>query len=173
MILGLIQLAAGFSLFAGNAYGRSIGIIGAALGALEALLAVGGQYPFWSLGVFALCLWILHGLVIYGKDEKAARPIPDGASPRSVRVCARVAADPGWWSGRRCVSPLLGIERSKAVQGQSETGDPLEQPVEVRGVDDRACDVRPAVVRGERHSVESGRVTRPELSLDDEAVATR
>ena len=72
VILGLIQLTAGFSLFAGNAYGRIIGIIGAALGALEALLAVGGQYPFWSLGVFALCLWILHGLVIYGEDERAA-----------------------------------------------------------------------------------------------------
>ena len=70
--LGLIQLTAGFSLFAGNAYGRVIGIIGAALGALEALLAVGGNYPFWSLGVFALCLWILHGLLIYGEDEKAA-----------------------------------------------------------------------------------------------------
>ena len=49
-----------------------IGIIGAGLGALEALLAVGGNYPFWSLGVFALCLWILHGLVIYGEDDKAA-----------------------------------------------------------------------------------------------------
>ena len=39
VILGVIQLTAGFSLFAGNAYGRVIGIIGAALGALEALLA--------------------------------------------------------------------------------------------------------------------------------------
>ena len=72
VILGVIQLTAGFSLFAGNAYGRVIGIIGAALGALEALLAVGGNYPFWSLGVIALCLWILHGLVIYGEDDKAA-----------------------------------------------------------------------------------------------------
>ncbi|MGZ6563768.1 MAG: DUF7144 family membrane protein [Solirubrobacteraceae bacterium] len=72
VILGAIQLTAGFSLMAGNTYGRIIGIIAAALGALEALLAIGGNYPFWSLGVFALCLWILHGLVIYGEDEKAA-----------------------------------------------------------------------------------------------------
>ena len=76
MILGLILLTAGFSLLAGNTYGRVIGIIGAALGALEALLAVGGTYPFWSLGVFALCLWILHGLVIYGGDETAAPSAP-------------------------------------------------------------------------------------------------
>src|SRR5512142_3212516 len=51
VILGVIQLAAGVSLFGGGGFGRVIGIIGAALGALEALLAVGGNYPFWSLGV--------------------------------------------------------------------------------------------------------------------------
>ncbi len=72
VILGVIQLAAGVSLFGGGGFGRVIGIIGAALGALEALLAVGGRNPFWSLGVFALCLWILHGLMILGEDERAA-----------------------------------------------------------------------------------------------------
>jgi len=45
VILGLIQLAAGFSLIAGNTYGRVIGIIGAALGALEALLAGRRELP--------------------------------------------------------------------------------------------------------------------------------
>ncbi len=72
VILGVIQLTAGVSLMAGNAYGRIIGIFAAALGALESLLAIGGNYPFWSLGVFALCLWILHGLVIYGSEEVGA-----------------------------------------------------------------------------------------------------
>ena len=71
VILGVIQLAAGVSLFTGGSFGRVIGIIGASLGALEALLAVGGNYPFWSLGVFALCLWILHGLMVLGEDERA------------------------------------------------------------------------------------------------------
>ena len=69
VILGLVQLTAGVSLLRGNAYGRVIGIIGASLGALEALLAVGGFNPFWSLGVFAICLWILHGLVVLGDPE--------------------------------------------------------------------------------------------------------
>jgi hypothetical protein len=49
----------------------SVAILLFIAGALEALLAVGGQYPFWSLGVFALCLWTLHGLVIYKEDAKA------------------------------------------------------------------------------------------------------
>jgi hypothetical protein len=69
VILGIVQITAGISLFGGGAYGRIIGIVAASLGALESLLSVGGNYPFWSLGVFALCLWILHGLVILSEDE--------------------------------------------------------------------------------------------------------
>jgi hypothetical protein len=71
VILGVIQLTAGISLFGGGGYGRVIGIIAASLGALEALLSIGGRYPFWSLGVFALCLWILWGLVQLGETEPA------------------------------------------------------------------------------------------------------
>jgi hypothetical protein len=71
VILGVIQLTAAISLFGGNEYGRVIGIVAASLGAIEALLAVGGAYPFWSLGVFALCLWILWGLVQLGEGEPA------------------------------------------------------------------------------------------------------
>jgi hypothetical protein len=54
VILGIIGVIAGFSLFGGNAFGRVIGIFAASLGAIGALLSVGGAYPFWSLGVFAL-----------------------------------------------------------------------------------------------------------------------
>ena len=69
VILGIIELTAGFSLFGGRAYGRVVGIAAATLGALGALLSVGGRYPFWALGVFAICLWVIHGLVVFGEDE--------------------------------------------------------------------------------------------------------
>jgi len=69
-ILGIIQVIAGFSLFAGGTFGRVIGIAAASLGALGALLSVGGAYPWWSLGVFALCVVIIHGLVVYGEPEQ-------------------------------------------------------------------------------------------------------
>ncbi len=72
LILGVIQLIAAVSLFGGGAFGRVIGIIGASLGALGALLAI-GTVPFWSLGVFALCLWVAHGLIVYGEDESGSR----------------------------------------------------------------------------------------------------
>jgi hypothetical protein len=67
VILGVIQLTAGFSLFGGGTYGRVIGIAAATLGGIGALLSVGGAYPFWSLGIFALCVVVIHGLVVYGE----------------------------------------------------------------------------------------------------------
>jgi hypothetical protein len=71
IIVGIIQLTGGFSLFGGGGYGRFIGIFAASLGALESLLSIGGTHPWWSLAIFALCLFILHGLVVYGEDEPA------------------------------------------------------------------------------------------------------
>src|SRR3954468_24130392 len=73
LLLGIIQIIAGFSLFSGNAFGRVIGIVAASLGAIGALLAVGGAYPFWSLGIFALCVICIHGLLVYGEDEGVSR----------------------------------------------------------------------------------------------------
>jgi hypothetical protein len=73
VILGVIQLTGGFSLMSGNVYGRVIGIAAASLGAIGALLSVSGSYPFWSLGIFALCVIVLHGIVVYGEDEPVAR----------------------------------------------------------------------------------------------------
>jgi hypothetical protein len=69
IILGVIQFTAAFSLFAGNVYGRVIGIIAATVGAIEALANVGGPHPWWSLGVFAICLWVIHGIWVLGEPE--------------------------------------------------------------------------------------------------------
>jgi hypothetical protein len=69
-VLGVIKLTGGFSLFAGNTYGRVIGIIGGSLGAIAALLSIGGNYPWWSLGIFFLCLYIVHGIFMYGEDQR-------------------------------------------------------------------------------------------------------
>jgi hypothetical protein len=73
IVLGVIQLAGGFSLMAGNTYGRVIGIIGGSLGAIGALLSIGGSYPWWSLALFFLCIYIVHGIFIYGEEERAPR----------------------------------------------------------------------------------------------------
>jgi hypothetical protein len=71
LVLGVIQLIGGLCLIAGNAFGRFIGILGAGLGAINALLSIGGSYPWWSLGVFFLCIYVIHGLFIFGDDQAA------------------------------------------------------------------------------------------------------
>jgi len=73
IVLGVLQLAAGASLLAGNAYGRIFAIVAGSLGAIGALLSIGGAYPWWSLGIFVLCVWIVHGIAILGDDERADR----------------------------------------------------------------------------------------------------
>src|SRR3954468_23666903 len=69
IVLGIIQIAGGLSLMVGNTYGRVIGIVGASLGAIGALLSIGGNNPWWSLAVFFLCVYIVYGIFIYGEDD--------------------------------------------------------------------------------------------------------
>src|ERR1700750_3146116 len=45
IVLGIVQLSGGFSLIAGNTYGRVIGIVGGGLGASGALFSIGGASP--------------------------------------------------------------------------------------------------------------------------------
>jgi hypothetical protein len=70
IILGVIQLTGSFSLFAGNIYGRVIGLVAATFGAIGALLDVGGAHPWWSLGIFAICLVCIHGLIVLGEPDE-------------------------------------------------------------------------------------------------------
>jgi hypothetical protein len=71
LILGVLQFTGGVSLLGGF-----IGIFAASIGAIGALLSVGGAFPFWSLGVFAICLIVIHGLVVYGEEETVAPSPP-------------------------------------------------------------------------------------------------
>jgi hypothetical protein len=79
IIVGIIQLTGGFSLMAGNIYGRVIGVVAGSIGAITALLSMGNAHPFWSLGIFALCVWIVYGIIVYGSGE----PSDVGGTPRA------------------------------------------------------------------------------------------
>ena len=70
IVLGILQLTGGFSLMAGNTYGRVIGIIAGSLGAIGALFSIGGANPWWSLAIFFLCVWIVYGIIVFGEDER-------------------------------------------------------------------------------------------------------
>lgn len=72
IVLGIFQLAAGFSLMSGQTFGRVFAIAAGSLGAFVALISVGGAFPWYSLAVFFLCIWVVHGIVIFGEDEREA-----------------------------------------------------------------------------------------------------
>jgi hypothetical protein len=89
LILGVIELLASASLFGGGAFGRWFGIFAAALVAIESLLQI-PSYPFLSIAIFALALWIIHGLVIYGEPQEyvevdAAVGVPSGGMATGPR----------------------------------------------------------------------------------------
>ena len=65
LIIGVLQLFAAFSIWAGGEYGRWIGLITASISAIGALLSIPG-YPFWSLAIFAMDILIIYGLAAYG-----------------------------------------------------------------------------------------------------------
>jgi hypothetical protein len=71
ILLGVFQIGAGLSMMAGNTFGMVIGIFAGCFGAIGALLSIGGSYPWWSLAIFALCVYIVHGIMVYGEDEQA------------------------------------------------------------------------------------------------------
>jgi hypothetical protein len=69
LIIGVLELIAAFSLFSGNEFGRYFAIVVASLAAITALLDI-PSYPLWSIAVFALSLWIIQGLVVYGERDR-------------------------------------------------------------------------------------------------------
>jgi hypothetical protein len=69
IIIGVILLTGSLSLFAGNVYGQVIGIVATTIAAIGALLNIGGPHPWWSIGIFALCVICIQGLFVLGEPE--------------------------------------------------------------------------------------------------------
>jgi hypothetical protein len=78
LILGVLQLVAAFSLWAGHLYGRIIAIVAASLSALAALLSI-PAYPFWSLAIFAIDIIVIYQVAVYGGAGYEDRPSPETA----------------------------------------------------------------------------------------------
>jgi hypothetical protein len=69
LILGAVQILAAFSIWAGNQFGRWIGILVAGLSSIGALMSI-PAYPFWSLAIFAVDILVIYGLAAYGGQHR-------------------------------------------------------------------------------------------------------
>ena len=89
LIIGILQVLAAGSLWAGGLYGRIVGIGAASLSAIAALLSIPG-YPFWSLAIFALDVVIIHQIATRGTEGRGAEAQvqPESATARSMEGMA-------------------------------------------------------------------------------------
>ena len=69
IIVGALELTGGFSLMGGSGYGKFIGILAGTLGAISAFFSIGGANPWWSILMFVVCIWIVHGLIVFDEDQ--------------------------------------------------------------------------------------------------------
>lgn len=86
LIIGALQLFAGFSLWSGNLYGRIVAIFVASLSALASLMSI-PAYPFWSIAIFAIDIIIIYQVSLYG----GAGVETDDRSPERTQAARRDA----------------------------------------------------------------------------------
>lgn len=65
LALGVLQISAAFSIWAGGKYGQWFGIFAASLSAIGALMML-PAYPFYGLALFAVDVTIIYALAAYG-----------------------------------------------------------------------------------------------------------
>jgi hypothetical protein len=71
LVIGVLQLFAGFSIWSGGAYGRWVGVGSASLNAIAQLMFI-AAFPLWSLAIFSIDILVIYGLVVYGGRHGAA-----------------------------------------------------------------------------------------------------
>jgi hypothetical protein len=72
LLVGLVVVLAGFAVMAGRTWGRVVGITLALVSALVNFAFI-PYYPFWSLTVIALDIFVIWALAAHGRDVAADR----------------------------------------------------------------------------------------------------
>ena len=67
LLIGLVVLFAGFAVLQGQVWGRTIGVILAVVSALSNFAFI-PYYPFWSLTIIALDVFVIWALTAHGRD---------------------------------------------------------------------------------------------------------
>ena len=67
LLLGLLVLFAGFAVLNGQVWGRTIGVILATLSAFANFLFI-PYYPFWSMLIIAVDVFVIWALTAHGRD---------------------------------------------------------------------------------------------------------
>ena len=72
LVLGCLQLFAAVALLGGSELAKWIAMLVASLNAIGQLMFV-PAYPFWSLALFTLDIWVVYAVAVYGGAKLKAR----------------------------------------------------------------------------------------------------
>jgi hypothetical protein len=70
LLLGILLLLAGYGLYSGATWGAVVAIVLAVLTGSENFFFI-PYYPFWSILVIALCIWVIWALTRPGATSRA------------------------------------------------------------------------------------------------------
>jgi hypothetical protein len=69
LLLGILLLLAGYGLYSGATWAAALAIVLAVLTAIENFFFI-PYYPFWSILVIALCIWVIWALTRPGATSR-------------------------------------------------------------------------------------------------------
>jgi len=65
LVIGIVEILAAFAILGRSQWARWFGIVMATLGAL-AQFSFMQSYPWWSLTILTMCVFVIYGLAVYG-----------------------------------------------------------------------------------------------------------
>jgi len=69
LLLGILLVLASYGLYSGATWGAAVAIVMAVLAAVENFFFI-PYYPFWSILVIALCVWVIWALTRSGATDR-------------------------------------------------------------------------------------------------------
>ena len=72
LLLGILLLAAGYAVFSGRVWGRTIGVLAAMLSAIVNFAFI-PAYPVWSLLIITVDVLVIYALIAHGGELRVNR----------------------------------------------------------------------------------------------------
>jgi hypothetical protein len=72
LLLGVLLIAAGYAVFSGRVWGRTLGVIAALLSAIVNFAFI-PAYPVWSLIIITVDVLVIYALIAHGGELRADR----------------------------------------------------------------------------------------------------
>ena len=73
LVIGIVVVCAGYGVLSGATWARVVGVILAMVVAIENFMFI-PYYPFWSLLIIALAVWVIWALAFRGDDYRVSQP---------------------------------------------------------------------------------------------------